>query len=116
MTDLRAALAGALTPAMRARDRVVVSALRSALAALANAEAQPVDHLPPAGALEGARIGAGAADAPRRELSEEDVRRIVGVEVTERERAADELAGHGRTEDADRLRAEAEVLQGFLDG
>ena len=58
--DLRARMASALTAAMRARDRVAVSAIRSALSAVANAEAVPVDTVPRAGAVEGAAVGAGA--------------------------------------------------------
>ena len=49
--DLRARMASALTEAMRARDRVAVTALRSALSAVSTAVAWPVDTLPPAGAL-----------------------------------------------------------------
>ena len=49
--DLRARLADALPAAMRARARVAVSALRSALAAVATAEAVPAHSAPAAGAL-----------------------------------------------------------------
>lgn len=108
-------LAAALPAAMRARDSVAVSALRSAVAALGNAEAVPVDAAPPAGALEHARVGAGAADVPRRELDEAEVHAVVRAEVTSRDEAADRLAGHGRHEQADRLRAEAQVLRGHLE-
>ena len=101
---------------MKARDRVAVNAIRSALAAIANAEAVPVDTVPRAGAVEAAAIGAGAADAPRRELTEDDVRDVVEREVSERDRAASELAGLGREEDAARLRAEADVLRTLLAG
>lgn len=112
--DLRASLGAALRPAMRARDTVAVAALRSALAAVANAEALSVRDAPAAGALEQARVGVGAADAPRLELGEDDVRRIVRGEVTERESAAEVMTGHGRHDDAQRLRAEATVLREHL--
>ncbi|MBM6401656.1 GatB/YqeY domain-containing protein [Phycicoccus sonneratiae] len=113
--DLRARLSDALRPAMRARDAAAVSALRSALGAVANAEAVPVSDAPSAGALEEARVGVGAADAPRRELTEDDVRRVVHAEVAEREGAAEVLAGHARHDEAARLRAEAAVLRAHLD-
>ena len=44
--SVRARLSAALPVAMKARDRVAVAALRSALAAVANAEAVPVDSVP----------------------------------------------------------------------
>ena len=85
---LRARMGAALSTAMRARDRVAVAALRSALGRVSNAEAVPVDSVPRAGALHDAPVGAGAADAPRRELTEADVRTVVEAEVAEHERAA----------------------------
>jgi len=112
--SVRARLSAALPVAMKARDRVAVAALRSALAAVANAEAVPVDSAPRAGALEDAASGPGAADAPRRELTEDDVRALVVGEVEDRDRAAAELAGLGRVEDAARLTAEADVLRTAL--
>ncbi|WP_392543937.1 hypothetical protein [Oryzobacter telluris] len=113
---MREQLSAALPTAMKARDRVAVAALRSALAAIANAEAVPVDSMPRAGAVEAAAIGAGAADAPRRELTEDDVRAIVATEVDDRVSAAAEMDGHGRTEDAARLIDEADVLRRVLAG
>ena len=112
--SVRARLSATLPVAMKARDRVAVAALRSALAAVANAEAVPVDSAPRAGALEDAASGPGAADAPRRELTEDDVRALVVGEVEDRDRAAAELAGLGRVEDAARLTAEADVLRTAL--
>ncbi len=112
---LRDALSAALPVAMRARDRVAVAALRSALAAVANAEAVPIDGAPAAGAVELARVGVGAADAPRRVLTEADVRRIVRAEVDERADAARVMAGAGRPDEADRLQAEAAVLRTHLE-
>lgn len=113
---VRERLSAALPAAIKARDRVAVAALRSALAAVANAEAVPVDSAPRAGALEEAASGAGAADAPRRDLTEHDVRALVAGEVLDRDRAAAELAELGRHEDAARLTAEADVLRTVLAG
>lgn len=113
MTALRETLRAELKTAMKARDRVAMTALRSALAAIDNAEAVPIDAMPRAGAVEGSAIGAGAADAPRRELSDADVRAIVQGGVDERRNAADGLrATH--PERAEALDAEAAVLTALL--
>jgi uncharacterized protein YqeY len=116
MTDLRHRLQSALMPAMRARDTATVSAIRSALAALANAEAVPVEH-PRApltdGPIAGA-VGVGAAEAPRRELGPDEVHEIVSAEVVERREAAAELAQSGRHDAAQRLTDEANALAGLL--
>ena len=62
----------------------------------------------------GALVGLGAAEVARRQLSDDDVRRIVVDEVTSREVDADTLERHGATERAGTLRAEAEVLSAVL--
>ena len=120
-SSLERTLRAALVPAMRAKDTVAVAALRSALAAIANAEA--VDPsvaevgVRAAGSSEhvaGALVGLGAAEVARRQLSDDDVRRIVVDEVTSREVDADTLERHGATERASTLRAEAEVLSAVL--
>jgi uncharacterized protein YqeY len=115
-TPLRERMTSALTASMKARDRVAVAALRSALARVANAEAVPVDSVPRAGAVEAAAVGIGAADAARRELTEADVRRVVEAEVTEHEDAAAHLIAIGRDDDAARVTGEAEVLRALLAG
>ena len=112
--NLRGRMSSALTEAMRARDKVAVSALRSALSAVANAEAVAIDTMPRAGAVESAAVGAGAADAPRRRLTEADVRLIVGAEVAEHDRSAAHLRDAGRPDDADRVAAQAAVLRELL--
>ncbi|WP_205474061.1 hypothetical protein [Nocardioides sp. SYSU D00038] len=116
MTDLRAALAAALTDAMRRRDRPALAALRAASARIANAEAVPVDAVPAAGAIEAAAAGAGAADAPRRELTPADVRALVAAEAEEAESAATELDTAGRADRAAELRTGAAALRELLGG
>ncbi|WP_234434363.1 GatB/YqeY domain-containing protein [Streptomyces sp. NRRL F-5126] len=106
----------ALPEAMRARDKVAVRAIRSALAALDNAGAVPLDGAPRAGAIEGAPIGAGAAEAPRRELGDDDMVEILRAEAAERLSAADELAAPEHAARVAELRGEAVVLLGFLEG
>lgn len=115
-TGVRERMGAALTASIKSRDRVAVAALRSALARVANAEAVHVDSVPRAGALHDAPVGAGAADAPRRELTEADVLAVVEAEVAEYERSARHLADAGRPEDAARVTAEANVLRGILAG
>ena len=113
-----------LLRAMRARDRVAVAALRSALAALENAEAVPLpDTSPPSdgspddggGPFAGSRLGAGAAEVDRRLLGAAEEEALVRAQVAERRDAAAELERLGRAERAERLRAEAAVLAASLD-
>ncbi len=113
---LRNLLAAALLRSMRERDRVTVNALRSALARIANAEAVHIDTVPPARALEEAPVGAGASDAARRELAEDEVHDLVEAEARDREHAAAEAAGAGRPDVGETLLAEAAVLRGYLTG
>jgi uncharacterized protein len=113
--SLRERLRAALPTAMKARDRTAVSALRSTLSAIDNAEA--VDR--PAGAdrglaIEQSAVGVGAMEVARRELTDDDVERIVRAEIDEREEAAAGYARSGRTEQAEKLRAEAAVLTSLL--
>ena len=120
-SSLERTLRAALVPAMRAKDTVAVAALRSALAAISNAEAvdpsaSPVEVRTAASSehVAGALVGLGAAEVARRQLSDDDVRRIVLDEVTSREADADTLERHGAAERAVTLRAEAEVLSTVL--
>jgi uncharacterized protein len=115
---LRDRLRDGLPAAIKGRDGVAVAALRSALAAIGNAEAVA----PPPGStaeatharLAGTVAGVGAAEAERRPLTEAQVERIVRAEVDERRTAADAYEQAGRPEQAGRLRAEADVLGGYL--
>ena len=70
--------------------------------------------MPRAGAIEAAAVGVGAADAPRRELTPDDVRAVVEAEVAEHDRSAAHLAHVGRPDDAARVGAEADVLRALL--
>ncbi|MFF8673633.1 hypothetical protein [Streptomyces sp. NPDC015242] len=101
---------------MRSRDKAAVSALRSTLAALDNAEAVPLgEDSPRAGALEASPAGAGATEAARRELDEHEVVHLVRAEAGERLEAAARLTTPAHADRAARLRSEAEVLLRFLD-
>jgi uncharacterized protein YqeY len=103
----------ALTTALKARDAVAVSALRSALAAIENAGAVDGSQVPPPGSgpIAGAVDGLGAAEVGRRPV---DVGAVVAAEVEQRREAAREYAALGRSDRADRLHAEADVLAAHL--
>jgi len=133
--DLRDRLRRALPAAMKARDRPAVTALRSALAAIDNAEAFDPDEalaeglydvLEPAGwepadpdaddvdaahpGFAGTIAGVGATEVERRRLTPKQVEGIVRAEIETREVAATVLEGVGKHEHAERVRAEMKVL------
>jgi uncharacterized protein YqeY len=113
--QLRQRLRDALPAALKARDRVAVAALRSALAAIGNAEAIDATPAPPGAlAIERSAVGVGAADAARRVLSDSQVEDIVRAEIAEREAAARQYDTAGSAERAARLRAEAATLNAYL--
>jgi uncharacterized protein YqeY len=108
-------LRNALVAAMKERDRVTVTALRSTLAAIDNAEA--VDTTAVASGsltIESSPVGIGVTEAERRALSDEDIAQIVRSEVADREAAALEYDRAGRAERAEALRTEAQVLSSHL--
>jgi uncharacterized protein len=108
---VRDRLRAALRQAMKDRDKNAVSGLRSAVAAIDNAEAVEAGPLEAASAaMAGAHTGLGAAEARRRELAPTEVAALVQSEVDERVAAADSYAALGQDEPADRLRAEAAAL------
>jgi hypothetical protein len=96
-----------------------MAAIRSALAAVAEAEAVTADHSARSAGVTsqhvaGSIAGLGAGDVPRRELTERDVREVVSAEVAGRRaqaRGYDEL---GEADAAERLRREADVLESFV--
>lgn len=114
---MRADLRRGLSAALKSRDRAAVTALRSALAAIDNAEALPVDHsggLPAGSEHVAGAVGHGAAEAERRQLTTRELRSVVEAEVTDRRSAAQEYERVGRADLADRLRSEADVLARYL--
>ncbi len=111
--DIRQRLRGALRAAMRSRDVRAASALRSALAAIDNAEAIPVSETRTTATTSphfaGAAAGLGAAEAQRRSLTGRQICEVVEAEIAERVAAAANYEG-GHPEQASRLRREAQVL------
>jgi uncharacterized protein YqeY len=98
-TNLRRALATAL----RAKDTEVVSALRTAIAAIDDAEA-----------VDPAAYDAGATEVARRRLSEDDVRAVLQGHVDGFLTEADGYDALGRQDAADRLRRQADAMRGFV--
>ncbi|HTJ38350.1 MAG TPA: GatB/YqeY domain-containing protein [Dactylosporangium sp.] len=90
---LKARLESDLRDAMKARDELVTSTLRMAIAAVRNAEV--------------------AGDAAR-ELSEDEVLSVLTKEAKKRREAATAFADAGREAQAAKERAEEEVLAGYL--
>ncbi|WP_029431568.1 GatB/YqeY domain-containing protein [Blastococcus sp. URHD0036] len=121
MTDdpaaqLRATLRADLRAAMKAREKEAVSALRTALAAIDNAEA--VEVAPTAAEdgsahVAGARAGVGATEAERCTLSLAEVRTLLRQQVDERDTEAARWEVD-RPDAAARLRGEADALRAYL--
>ena len=92
---------------MAARDRRLISVLRTTLAAIANAEAQPLDDLPEP-------IGSGRlAEYPARLLSTAEIDAIIDAEIADREDTIEQYLAAGRADAADDLRAEIEIIAGY---
>ena len=104
MNDLRDRLEDALRDALKQRDRTAIRAVRSAVSAIANAEAVDAETAP-----------AGVAEVARRELAGDDLYRIVAGEI-DRRVAAEKYHESGRMEPADLLRREADLLERILLG
>ena len=116
--DIRTRLRRALGVALKARDADAVSALRSAMSAIGNAEAvDPASR--PAGTgsahFAGTVAGLGTGEAQRRPLTEADADAIVRHEAAEREAAASEYERGGRAAEAARLREGARALIAVLE-
>jgi uncharacterized protein YqeY len=129
-TDLQARLRAALKAAMQRRDRVATSALRTALAAIDNAEAIDAtdDHVAglgtetafPAGAssegrIAGASEGLGSTERPRRSLTHDDVVAILRAEVDQHLSHVADAERAGRPDQAVAARTRAQTLRSVLD-
>lgn len=104
---VRVALRTHLMAAIRGRDSVGVAALRSALSALDNATAVPVEQ--PVDAM--AIAGAGETEAPRRELSGEETDQIMADEIADRRAQAEVFDAVHRDTEAAAARYQADLLQ-----
>ena len=93
MAELKERLRADLNAAMRARDQVRMRTLRMALTSITNEE---------------------VAGASARDLSDEEVVKVLTREARKRREAAEAFAAAGRDEQAAAERAEGKVLAGYL--
>lgn len=93
MTTLKATLHDDLTTAIKARDQLRSATLRLTLSAIGYEE---------------------TAGDTARELSDDEVQKIITREVKKRRDAAEAFEKAGRADSAERERAEAEVLTAYL--
>ncbi|NUR17107.1 MAG: GatB/YqeY domain-containing protein [Dermatophilaceae bacterium] len=82
-----------MTTAMRERDQVRAGSIRMALTAVTNEEVSGKEH---------------------RELSDDDVLKVLAKEAKKRREAAEAYTGAGRTELASKEEAELAVLEAYL--
>ena len=93
MAELKERLRADLNAAMRARDQVRMRTLRMALTSITNEE---------------------VAGAAARDLSDEDIVKVLTREARKRREAAEAFGAAGRDEQAAAERAEGEVLADYL--
>ncbi|HEX7107054.1 MAG TPA: hypothetical protein VF218_13890 [Acidothermaceae bacterium] len=91
--------------------------MRTAIAAIDNAEAVEVTH--PTGTatsehFAGAQVGLGVTEADRRHLSINDVLEILRAQITERGVEADRYDSLGQSDAAARLHREADALRKYV--
>lgn len=106
-SEIRSVLSSDLTTAMRTGDKVRVRAIRSALTAIANAEAVEVSTR-----AEGTK---GYSDVPRRHVGRGQIVDLIENEIGEREIAAAQYRDGGRPAEAETLDQEIGVLRAYLD-
>jgi hypothetical protein len=93
MAELKERLRTDLSAAMRARDQVRMRTLRMALTAISNEE---------------------VSGRSARELSDDEVLKVLAREAKKRREAADAFGSAGRAEQAAAEQAEGQVLAGYL--
>jgi uncharacterized protein len=93
VNELKERLRADLTDAMRSRDQVRLRTLRMALTAITNEE---------------------VSGSASRELSDDDVLKVLTREAKKRREAAEAFAAAGRADQAEAERAEGDVLAGYL--
>lgn len=93
MPELKARLKTDLNTSMKARDELTTATLRMSLTAITNEE---------------------VAGKTARELSDDEVLKVLGREAKKRREAAEAFDAAGRVELADRERAEGGVLDAYL--
>ncbi|MGW4095263.1 glutamyl-tRNA amidotransferase [Mycobacterium sp. NPDC004974] len=105
-----------LLSARKSRDATSVTAIRSALSAIDNAETPQADQTDTriGGPIAGAVSGVGSTEVARRALSDAEIRGLIQTEVDERLTAADQYIANGHHQRAADLQSEASVLTQVL--
>ncbi|MFF2007444.1 GatB/YqeY domain-containing protein [Streptomyces sp. NPDC058195] len=93
MTTLKSQLKEDLTTAMKARDELTSSTLRLTLTAITKEE---------------------VSGTTARELSDDEVQKVIAKEAKKRREAAEAFAQGGRAEQAEREKAEGAILDAYL--
>lgn len=93
MSELKARLRSDLTAAMKARDALTLGTLRMVVSAIQNEE---------------------VSGSTARELSDDEVLKVLAREMKKRKESAEAFDGAGRQELADKERAESVVIAGYL--
>lgn len=115
--DVRTAMRRDLVGALKARDTETVAALRTAIAAIDNAEAVDTSALSAPtqdGPLAGATAGLGSSEVARRVLTSAAVQSVLSALIAEYLDEAEQYVSAGHSESAEVLRRQAELLRGYL--
>lgn len=106
--SVRESLKRDLKQAMKERNRASAATIRSALAAIDNAEAVPAGKTDPLGT-------AGLAhDVPRRVLTSDEITAILRAEADELRAAYDGYRSNGQRDSAEEMRAALHVLARYV--
>ena len=115
--DFREQLRHDLRAALKSRQLDTISALRTVIAAIDNAEAvQPETDSPPSadGVVAHSSPGVGSTEAPRRELAMTEIHAIVRDLLCEYETQSEHYRSVHQCEAAHRLRRKANILRAYL--
>ncbi len=103
-----------LPVAMKAGDASAVLALRTGLAAIANAEAPPVESATGAASSAAEPVVGRLVEHDRLELTAADIEAILRHEIADRGDTIAAIEPHGRESEVADLRAEIAVLERYL--
>ena len=107
--ELKERLRADLKAAMQERRSADVAVIRTVIAAIDNAEAQPIE-----GFEERIRLREAVGEVGRRELDAAALDELLDAEARSRLAAAEDYERHGRGDDAARLRQEADLIARYL--
>ena len=103
-----------LLDARKRRDPVATSALRTAMAAISNAEAPAVDTVDVTSAAIGSGETGALVDHRRLALSAGELDAILLAEIADRRDTIAQIEPHGRTDEVAELETEISVLERYL--